>query len=172
MPTSASTSWTTVPACRRCGPGKPVLATDLTTEDRWGAYPARALAVGVGSSLSLPLRIGVKGRGALNLYSNRAHAFTDDDRQAAEVWAAQAGGALAVALRMAEREEAVDNLHQGMASRQLIGQAVGLLMAQRRCTADQAFDLLKAASQRNNEKLRDLAQRLVDAHDAAMRETP
>jgi GAF domain-containing protein len=146
--------------------GEAVLATDMTTEDRWGRYPERAMEVGVGSSLSLPLRMGDKGRGALNLYSTRPHAFTDDDRRVAESWAGQAGGALSVALRMADREAAVDHLHRGLVSRQVIGQAVGLLMAQRRCTAVEAFELLKTASQRNNEKLRDLAQRLVDAHDA------
>ena len=146
--------------------GETVTSVDMATEDRWGAYPQRAAEVGVRASLSLPLRIGSTGRGALNLYSTRAHAFTDDDRRAAESWASQAGGALSVALRMAEREAAVGNLQHGMVSRQVIGQAVGLLMAQRRCGADEAFELLKAASQRSNEKLRDLAQRLVDAHEA------
>jgi GAF domain-containing protein len=145
--------------------GTTVSAADMATEQRWGAYPGRAAEVGVRSSLSLPLRIGGGGRGALNLYSTRTHAFTDDDQRAAETWAAQASGALSVALRMAEHEDLVDNLHRGMASRQVIGQAVGLLMAQRRCTAQEAFHLLKAASQRSNEKLRDLAQRLVDGHD-------
>jgi GAF domain-containing protein len=151
--------------------GEAVVAGDMATEARWGAYPGRAMEVGVGSSLSLPLRIGERGRGALNLYSTRARAFTDEDRRAAETWAGQAGGALAVALRLAEQERAVGHLHRGLVSRQVIGQAVGLLMAQRRCTADEAFELLKAASQRSNEKLRDLAQRLIDAHDAEVRRT-
>jgi GAF domain-containing protein len=150
--------------------GETVSAADMTTEDRWGAYPQRAIDVGVGSSLSLPLRIGGTGRGALNLYSTRAHAFTDDDRRTAESWTAQASAALAVALRMAEREAVVDHLHHGMTSRQVIGQAVGLLMSQRRCTAEEAFELLKSASQRSNEKMRDLARRLVDAHEAEVRE--
>jgi GAF domain-containing protein len=149
--------------------GEVVLAADMSIEERWGTYPQRAIEVGVGSSLSLPLRIGDRGRGALNLYSTRARAFTDEDRRAAESWAGQAGGALAVALRMAEREAAVDHLQHGMVSRQVIGQAVGLLMAQRRCGADEAFELLKGASQRSNEKLRDIAQRLVDAHEAEVR---
>jgi AmiR/NasT family two-component response regulator len=69
---------------------------------------------------------------------------------------------------MAERQYAVDNLNRGMASRQVIGQAVGLLMVQRRCTADDAFGLLRSASQRSNEKLRDVAERLVAAHERAL----
>jgi AmiR/NasT family two-component response regulator len=71
---------------------------------------------------------------------------------------------------MADREDAVEHLHRGLVTRQVIGQAVGLLMAQRRCTAEEAFDLLRSASQRGNEKLRDVAARLVAAHDDEARD--
>ena len=70
---------------------------------------------------------------------------------------------------MAERDEAVGHLSRGMVTRQVIGEAVGLLMAQRRCTAEEAFELLKSASQRNNEKLRDIAQRLITGHEEQVR---
>jgi GAF domain-containing protein len=149
--------------------GQVVAVDDLAEEDRWGDYPRRALEAGVRSSLSLPLVVGERGRGALNLYASRPHAFTGTDEQTARVWAGQASGALAVAWRMADREDAVEHLNRGMISRQVIGQAVGLVMAQRRCTAEQAFDLLKSASQRSNEKLRDVARRLVDAHENEVR---
>ncbi|WP_245158935.1 ANTAR domain-containing protein [Blastococcus sp. TF02A-35] len=52
-----------------------------------------------------------------------------------------------------------------MVTRQVIGQAVGLLMAQRRCTAEAAFDMLRVASQRGNEKLREVAARMVAGHE-------
>lgn len=145
--------------------GRVVSVADMSVEGRWGAYPERAVEAGVRSSLSLPLTIGDRGRGALNLYSTRPRVFTEGDARTAESWAAQASGALSVAWRMAEGEEAVDHLNRGMISRQVIGQAVGLLMAQRRCTADEAFQLLKGASQRGNEKLRDLAERIVTGHE-------
>src|SRR4051812_24524145 len=128
--------------------GEVVAVADMADELRWGDYPRRAVAAGVRSSLSLPLAVGGRGRGALNLYSSRPRAFTDPDERLARVWAGQASGALAVAWRMAEREDTVEHLNRGLATRQVIGQAVGLMMAQRRCTADEAFDLLKAASQR------------------------
>jgi hypothetical protein len=149
--------------------GAPVLVEDMAAEERWGDYPQRAVEAGVGSSLSLPLTVGERGRGALNLYSSRGHAFGESGRRAAEPWAAQASGALSVAWGMAERDAAVDNLSRGMASRQVIGQAVGLLMAQRRCTGDEAFELLKSASQRSNEKLRDIARQLVAGHEEDVR---
>jgi hypothetical protein len=145
--------------------GELVSVTDMAEESRWGLYPERALDAGVRSSLSFPLPLGERGRGALNLYASRAHAFADADADAGRSWAGQAGGALLVAWRMADREKAVDDLAQGMVTRQVIGQAVGLLMAQRRFTADEAFDLLRSASQRNNEKLRDVAARMVAGHE-------
>jgi GAF domain-containing protein len=145
--------------------GQVVSVADMADERRWGLYPERALEAGVHASLSLPLTVGARGRGALNLYASHANAFTDSDAIAGQSWAGQAGGALSVAWRMAEREKAVDHLTQGLATRQVIGQAVGLLMAQRRCTADEAFELLKGASQRSNEKLRDLAHRMVAGHE-------
>lgn len=145
--------------------GSVVAVSDMSAETRWGHYPKRALEAGVHSTLSFPLTVGDEGRGALNLYASRPHAFADNDQVVGQSWAAQASGALSVAWRLAARDETVDNLTRSMVTRQVIGQAVGLLMAQRRCTAEEAFALLKGASQRANEKLRDVAQRLVTGHD-------
>jgi GAF domain-containing protein len=142
-----------------------VRVRDMAEEDRWGDYPRRALEAGVRSSLSFPLAMGERARGALNLYAGSPDAFSNTDELAGQSWAGQASGALAVAWRMAEREQAVVHLRRGMLTRQEIGQAVGLLMAQRRCTADAAFRLLQQASQRSNEKLRDVAHRMIAGHE-------
>jgi GAF domain-containing protein len=142
-----------------------VRVRDMAEEDRWGDYPRRALEAGVRSSLSFPLAMGEQARGALNLYAGRPDAFSDTDELAGQSWAGQASGALSVAWRMAEREQAVVHLRRGMLTRQEIGQAIGLLMVQRKCTADEAFRLLQQASQRSNEKLRDVAHRMIAGHE-------
>lgn len=152
--------------------GVVVRVDDMTREERWGAYPAHCAAIGVCASLSIPLVVGDRGRGALNLYSGRAHAFTDDDETVAARWGAQATGALAVALRLADSEARADSLAAGLDSRTVIGTAIGLLMAQERCTSGQAFDLLKIASQRRNVKLRDVAAGIVAAHEATVDGSP
>src|SRR3954451_1216085 len=149
--------------------GEVVSVVDMSQERRWGRYPGRAVEAGVCASLSLPLTVGERGRGALTLYASSPHAFTDTDERAAQNWAAQAGGALSVAWRMAERQDGLGHLTEALVTRQEIGQAVGLLMAQRRCTAEEAFALLKSASQRSNEKLRDAAGRMIAGHEAARR---
>jgi GAF domain-containing protein len=148
--------------------GDVVHVADMATETRWGKYPQRAVEAGVHSSLSFPLTVGDHGRGALNLYASRPHAFTETDERVGQSWAGQASGALSVAWRLAAADETVDNLTRSLITRQVIGQAVGLLMAQRTCTADAAFELLRGASQRSNEKLRDVATRIVAGHEQSV----
>jgi len=48
-----------------------------------------------------------------------------------------------------------------MDSRAVIEQAKGIIMADRRCTADEAFAILAKVSQDSNRKLRDVAAALV-----------
>jgi GAF domain-containing protein len=150
--------------------GVVVRVDDMTRETRWGAFPPLAVQVGVRSSLSLPLEVEGRSRGALNLYSTRPAAFDDDARLTAGRWAAQASGALAVALRIADGDERADRLAGGLDTRTTIGQAIGLVMAQERCSAEQAFALLRVSSQRRNVKLRDVAAALVASFEADLPE--
>jgi putative methionine-R-sulfoxide reductase with GAF domain len=152
--------------------GVVVRVEDMTREDRWGAYPALAADAGVRSSLSLPLVVEGRSRGALNLYATEAGAFGPDDETTGANWAGHASGALGVALRISDSDERADALQGGLDSRTTIGQAVGLLMARERCTADQAFALLRLSSQRRNVKLRDIAAGVVSAFEAALPEGP
>jgi hypothetical protein len=90
----------------------------------------------------------------LNLYSKGVDAFDDDARSLGSVFAAHA----AVALSTALHDEQMDAALQ---SRDVIGQAKGILMAREGLTADQAFDMLRRASQRLNVKLRELAEEVA-----------
>lgn len=148
--------------------GTVVRVRDMATEERWAPYPERAAQLGVRSSLSLPLVVEGRRSGALNLYATEPGVFSDDDEATAAGWAEQATGALTVALRIADSADRADALVGGLDTRATIGQAVGLLMAQERCTADQAFDLLRIASQRRNVKLRDVAAGVVAAFEEGL----
>ena len=57
--------------------------------------------------------------------------------------------------------EQIAHLRVALLTRGVIDQAKGILMAQTGCTADDAFDMLRAASMRDNRKLHDVAVRLV-----------
>jgi len=134
---------------------------DLAGETRWPEYRERALELGVHSSLSIPLTSGERHLGGLNLYGSRPGNFAGVVRQHAEIFAVQAATALLLVLRSADQAEQSVQLEQALSSRTVIDQAIGILMAQQQCTAEEAFALLRAHSQNNNRKLRDVAADLI-----------
>jgi len=128
---------------------------DLTDESRWPAFTARARELGVGSMLAVRLYVhDEEDLGVLNLFSDRAHAFNDDAEHTAVLFAAHAAVAMAGAQAQAQLREA-------MTTRDLIGQAKGILMERYKVTGEQAFLLLVRASQTGNRKLYDIAQELA-----------
>jgi AmiR/NasT family two-component response regulator len=79
----------------------------------------------------------------------------------ASSFARHAAAVLANAVSIADAEATNHNLSQALATRQLIGQAMGIIMARENCSSDQAFAVLRAASQRTNRKLREIAADIV-----------
>ena len=131
------------------------LVDDLRLEDRWPEFSQRAAdATGVRSVLSLRLFAEQDTMGALNLYSKDPDAFDKEAQAIAAVFAAHA----AVAMSSSRRES---NLERALESRDLIGQAKGILIAHRQMTADEAFETLRTASRNLNLKLRDVADHVV-----------
>ena len=117
--------------------------------------------MGVRSVLALPLAAN-GNLGALNLYARYPAAFGVVDRAKGVVLASLANLALSAAHSHDDEERLVDNLHSALSSREIIGQAQGILMERERIAADEAFDILRRASQHLNLKLREVAQTLVD----------
>jgi GAF domain-containing protein len=131
---------------------------DSTREDRrWPEFDEAAVAAGILSSLSLPLAVDGKGVGALNLYADSTGAFSGSEEELAVLFAEQAALACLQAQRYWETYNITQQLEDALESRDLIGQAKGIIMARERVTADEAFDLLRRASQHRNVKLRDIA---------------
>lgn len=141
--------------------GLSVLAEDMATETRWGAYPQQATRNGVTSVLSYPLEGRTRTLGALNLYSFDAHYVDVDQLAVAARFAGQTAGALELALRITDQIGLVDNLQAALTSRSTIDQAIGSLMTQQRCDATTAFALLRKTSQSRNLKVRDVAAMIV-----------
>lgn len=130
--------------------------------DRWPAFLAAAKAAGIRSFLAAPLLVGGDAVGALNLYSRSADGFDALDETFIALFTGQAAAALANSLRYADLRRLAGQLEEALASRAVIEQAKGILMARHRVDATAAFDLLRSASQQRNVKLRVLAQDLVD----------
>lgn len=141
--------------------GTVVRVDDLTHDERWDRYRPRAVTRGIVSSLSLPLMLEGESLGALNLYSTTAAAFAGPHQANAEEFADRSAAALMVNLRQVHRARIQHQIADAMVSSSVIDQAIGILMAQQRCNADAAFDLLRTASQHRNRKLREIAAEIV-----------
>lgn len=152
-----------VDATRKAGLGLS-FCSDLATSTRFGAFGPAAAELGVHSVLAVGLFPDGDGprMGALNLYSRQVAGLDELDRDLALVLAAHASTALAATMAATSAELEVAQLREALQSRDVIGQAKGILMERRKITPDEAFDVLRSASQTLNVKLAQVAQTLVD----------
>jgi GAF domain-containing protein len=134
---------------------------DTRTESRWPAFTDTARAHGILSTLSLPLQVNQEALGALNLYSRAPTGFVEDDTPM--LFAIHAAVVLANAQAYWAAHALSSQLELAMASRSVIEQAKGVLIARFGCTADDAFARLTKESQHTNTKLRDVAKGIVES---------
>ena len=145
------------------GGGEMVEIVDAREETRWPDYTQVAVRRGSLSSLSVPVPLQETINAGLNLYAIEAHAFDDDRaRGLAPVFASYAAVAARNMHMYLSARDLAEHLDLAMQSRAVIEQAKGILMCQRKCDAAEAFNMLTAASQRSNRKLRDIARAIVD----------
>jgi GAF domain-containing protein len=152
--------------CMDAGRGGVLLRIDdMRTETRWPDYVAHVVTeTPVLSSLSVPLPYQGSAIGALNNYSTKPAAFASPESLRAGTDVAEV---IAVAVANADAHaqlfDQARNMRVAMESRAVIEQAKGVLMAQRHVDAEQAFEILREASQRYNRKLRDIAAGIVES---------
>ena len=134
-----------------------VRMNNFDDEPRWPAFAARAVReTAVRSSLSFQLFTHEGAMGALNLFSEKSDAFSRESEELGLIYATHA----ALALFRARQEE---QFKSALASRDLIGQAKGVIMERFSVDAIQAFDLLRKLSQDSNIPLVKVAQKLIEA---------
>jgi GAF domain-containing protein len=145
------------------------LIDDLATDERWPTFGRRAFdETGVRSMLSFRLFVQADTLGALNLYSRHPSAFDDHSCAIGTVLAAHA----AIAMSAAREHTRADQLEDALRSSREIGTAVGVLMGRGRVTQDEAFAMLRRASQHLHRKLRDVAVEVVDTGQLPERGLP
>ena len=146
---------------------------DTTKDDQWAAFSEAAAAHGIRSTLSIPLVANHEGLGALNFYSRTPNGFSEEDEEVAAQFGVQAAVVLANAQAYWDAHQMSQNLATAMQSRAVIEQAKGILMGAQRCSADEAFQVLVRASQRENRKLREIAEDIVGrAQQAQSQDAP
>jgi hypothetical protein len=134
-------------------------APDLANDTRWPQFAERAVAETPARSM-FGVRVVLPGgdRGALNFYSDRPFAFTDFDLGVGAVYSALTS----VVLEAEVQRSKAANLERALESSRHIGTAMGVLMSSRLLTAEQAFEELRAASQRTHRKVRDIAAEVTE----------
>jgi GAF domain-containing protein len=130
-----------------------VVSNDLAADSRWPAYTRAALDSGIRSQVGVRLFDAKRSQGALNLYSDRVGAF-EDLGSLADLFREQSAMALAYA-------HEIQNLREAVQTRQLIGQAVGVLMERYSLSDQRAFAFLARLSSTRNVKLRVVAQEVI-----------
>ncbi|MEU0387181.1 ANTAR domain-containing protein [Streptomyces chartreusis] len=130
--------------------------TDSEADDGWDVLSA----LGLRSALSLRLRADRRRLTVLTAYARKPGAFDEDATRIGRLFTAH----VSIALDSATVRE---QLTEAMHTRDLIGQATGLLMERQSIDAAAAFESLVRASQRENVKLRDLARKIVNTHNSA-----
>ncbi|WBQ08707.1 GAF and ANTAR domain-containing protein [Kribbella sp. CA-293567] len=144
------------PLLAAIGDDQPIHIPDVTSETRWSPnWAQQVTAAEICSALHVPLTVGGRPSAVLSLYSDRPHAFDDDDLAVAHILARHA----AIAIANARHEE---SMNQAVDARKIVGQAMGMLMERFDLDSDRAFGVLKRYSQDNNRKLRDVAVELIE----------
>jgi hypothetical protein len=146
-----------------------VVHTPFLPDRRWPRLGAGLVDSGMQSVISYRLASSTGGAladdtppGSLNAYAGTPNAFDDQAREIGLILAAHASVAVRAVHERQVLEQLGRNLHQALSSRDVIGQAKGILMERLRVTPDDAFDLLRRASQQLNIKLREVAQQLSE----------
>ncbi len=131
-----------------------VSVPDLGSDQRWPAFSRPAFELGARSMLSFQLFVDGDHLGALNLFGSDVGVFDAESERIGTLVAAHAAVALAGSQQVSQLTQALD-------TRDLIGQAKGILMERFKITAQEAFLLLSRASSELNIKLRDVAEQLT-----------
>jgi GAF domain-containing protein len=148
-----------------------VRVIDTATERRWSTWPERAASAGIRSVLAVGLPVDDKVTGAITVYSETPKAFDDDAITLTQTFAGYASVAVANVHLYDTTVDLAEHMRRAMEHRAVIEQAKGVIMAERRCTPEQAFAMLTKLSQDSNRKLRDVAAALV-ARSAGSADAP
>ncbi|MDR6988684.1 hypothetical protein J2Y66_003188 [Paenarthrobacter nitroguajacolicus] len=152
------------PCLHSCRQGTQVHIPDFAKDNTWPEYNKIVTENGIRSVLAVPFPLtDDSARAGLNLYSEKPNAFDQAAVQRANDYVQQASKGLRLAVLIAQHSQTAANLRAAMESRTVIDVATGIIIAQNRCTQEEAIELIKKASSNRNVKLRVVAQAIVDS---------
>lgn len=140
---------------------RPVLLEDSLSSPQWSEYCQALSAAGMRSTLGVPMELEQGASAVLNFFAPIPGSFSSRAVASALTFAGVAGKALRLAVRITVLNENAADLDAAMTNRSVIDTACGVIISQNRCTPQEAFDILRKASNDRNQKLHDLARILV-----------
>lgn len=140
----------------------PVIIDDVAKDSRWRTYCEQLAERNVHSTLGVPLEITGDASAALNFFATRPGMFTADVYDKAVGFAAAAHNTLHLSVRINNAQNRADDLEAALESRTAINLACGVIMAQNRCSQEEAMAILTKVSSNRNRKLRDVARELIE----------
>jgi GAF domain-containing protein len=143
--------------------GVETVVPDLQSETRWPEWAVGAGRLGFKSAAAVPSDAGDGIQLALNVYCRVVDAFGEAELARMRAYAEEAARALRLAYALAEQAALAEQLESALASRSTIDQAIGVIMGQNRIPADEAFAILRGASQHRNVKLREVAAAVIES---------
>jgi GAF domain-containing protein len=143
--------------------GQVYLSHDISSDARWPDFGQMATKEGITSVLAVPFVPMGQPIGTLNIYASERFSFDEDHVDIAKLFAEQA--AIVIANSVAYSDAILTNgqLQDALESREVIGQATGVLMERERVSADRAFEILSDVSMRTNRKVREVAADVVSS---------
>lgn len=150
------------PCVAAAAESRTMVSGSLGGDQRWPRFGPRAGRLGVHSALSVPLLAPDSPLGVINVYARSREAFGAHAVEFAELFTHSATVAVHNARILAQGRRKVAQLQTALTSRATIDQAIGIIRSRSGSTAEEAFDSLRRISQRDNIKLNQVAQHVVD----------
>lgn len=144
-----------------------VRVDDILEEERWPGYAQLMQERGLRAVIGVPLNGFGQTIGVINIYRETPTVWSERDVEAAEILAAMGAGYILNANQLRAQHALSEQLRFAIESRDVIGQAKGILMSQEGVDGDGASDLLRRRSQDTNRKLRQVAREIVERHSDA-----
>jgi hypothetical protein len=153
----------------------PIVYAQSFPDTRWPTLASRPADLGAHSAASFRLaavNTATPGAGgSLNTYGSEPDAFSDEAQQIGLILAAHASVAVGAVRERDALQDLAENLNRALLSRDVIGQAKGILMERLNLSPEEAFDVLRRSSNRLNEKLHTLALRVAEPGESNTRRT-
>ena len=136
---------------------------DLRTEGRWPEWAATARKLGFLSAAAVPADTGGGAQLALNLYGRTPGAFGEVEMRRSFAYVDEAARILRLCLTLAQQADLAEHLSRAIAARASVERAIGVLMAQRQVSADEAYAILRAGAQHDGRELHEVAAVVIES---------